>query len=98
LPEAWRDELALAPHTRLRWFDDERPRRVAQQGQQVALLREGDPALVLCRTNLRAAPALEFIAGHVAFIVRELPGLRAEREQLELCRPLVKARLLEVAP
>jgi hypothetical protein len=93
LSPLWLDELALTPETRLGWSSWGAPLVVSREGDH-AVLRRDDPSQVLCKVSARAMAALAFIAEHRFFLVRELPGLRADDERLELCRPLVEFRLL----
>jgi len=97
LSPIWYDELALAPDTRLGWAGWVSPLGVGQEEGRALLLRHADPPQVLCRTASRARDALEFIARHRFFLVRELPGLPSDRARLELCEPLVKFRILNLA-
>jgi len=97
LSPIWSDELALAPDTRLGWAGWVSPLGVGQEAGRALLLRHADPPQVLCRTDARASAALEFIARHRFFLVRELPGLCSDRARLELCEPLVKFRILTLA-
>jgi hypothetical protein len=97
LSRIWFDELALAPHTRLGWAGWIAPLAVGQEQGRALLLRHADPPQVLCRTDARARAALEFIARHRFFLVRELPGLGSDRARLELCEPLVKFQILSLA-
>lgn len=94
LSPLWLDELALTPGTRLGWSSWDTPLVTAREEGHALLLRRQDPPQVLCKVSARAMAALAFIAEHRFFLVRELPGLRADAERLELCRPLVKFRLL----
>jgi hypothetical protein len=97
LSPIWFDELALAPDTRLGWAGWISPLAVGQEQDRALLLRHAAPPQVLCRTDARARDALEFIARHRFFLVRELPGLGSDRARLELCEPLVKFRILNLA-
>jgi hypothetical protein len=97
LSPIWFDELALAPDTRLGWAGWIAPLAVTEQQGRAVLLRHADSPQVLCRTDARARAALEFIARHHFFLVRELPGLGSDRARLELCEPLVKFRILHLA-
>jgi hypothetical protein len=97
LSPIWSDELALAPDTRLAWAGWVSPLGVVQEEGRALLLRHADPPQVLCRADARARAALEFIARHRFFLVRELPGLSSDRARLELCEPLVKFRILNLA-
>jgi len=96
--QEWFDELWLAPATRLAHLDDAEPLSVSVEAERALLRSASTPARVLCRVNLRARAALEFIAEHPSFLIRELPGLADSGERLELCRPLVKFQVLRLIP
>jgi hypothetical protein len=96
LPPVWRDAECLEPASLLRWPPASDVLKPALEGGR-ALLRRGDAAEVLCRASARALPALEFMAHHPRFLVRELPGLRTPEEQLSLVEPLVRHHVLCLA-
>jgi hypothetical protein len=95
IPDVWFDSLCVRADTRLlrRRGSDVFS---AQTEEEHALLFRGGTELV-CRSSARAFEALEFMARHSCFLVRELPRLRAPDEQLALCRPLVRYGILRLA-
>jgi len=97
ISSAWYDDRAVAASTRVRLGRWRRPLalRTRDGMAEVAVLR--DPPVVLCRTGLVAEPALRLLMSGESFHVRELPGLD-EEEKIALCRTLVQARVLQVAP
>jgi hypothetical protein len=98
LPDVWYNERCLRPQTRLARCDPHERFHVELHADRAALVRERVQPELVCRTNLRAAPALEFIARHPMFLVRELGGLRGDPERVTLLAPLVEFGILEIAP
>ena len=94
IPDVWFDSLCVRADTRLlrRRGSDVFS---AQSEQEHALLLRGGTELV-CRASARALEALEFMARHTCFLVRELPRLKSPDEQLALCRPLVRYGILRL--
>jgi hypothetical protein len=95
LPPVWRDAECLEPSSLLRWPRASAVLKAALEDGR-ALLQRG-AAEVVCRASARALPALEFVARHPRFLVRELPGLRTPVEQLSLVQPLVRHQVLCLA-
>jgi hypothetical protein len=98
LSSHWSDELSLKPATRLAQAVHALPLRVETEENHARLVHAGSREQLVCRTPKRCADALRFIASERCFLVRELPGLRVDRERIELCRPLVKFGILRLAP
>jgi hypothetical protein len=98
LSRSWSDELSLHATTRLAQSAHALPLRVETEPEHARLVHAGSPEQLVCRTPKRCADALRFIASERCFLVRELPGLRLDRERIELCRPLVKFGILRLAP
>jgi hypothetical protein len=94
IPDVWFDSLCVRADTRLlrRRGSDVFTARVEQEH---ALLFRGGTELV-CRASARALEALELMARHTCFLVRELPRLKSPDEQLALCRPLVRYGVLRI--
>lgn len=94
IPDVWFDSLCLRADTRLlrRRGSDVFSVRIEQE--RALLLRGGEE--LVCRASARAFDALEFVARHPCFLVRELPRLKAPHEQLALCRPLVRYGILRI--
>ncbi|MEY4547908.1 MAG: hypothetical protein RL685_4103 [Pseudomonadota bacterium] len=67
-----------------------------REATRVHLVMAAEPGQRLCSTELRAQPALEFIAQHREFLVRELPQLRSTAERLLLIQPLVHCHILQL--
>lgn len=97
LPTAWFDERHLAANTRLARTAEFPELIVRPSGDRVELVHVAADPIVVCRTSIRAAPALRFIAAERVFLLRELPELSAA-DRIQLCQPLVKYRVLRVAP
>jgi hypothetical protein len=97
LPDVWYDERCLRMHTCIVRPDSSDRFSVDLDGSDARLVRTREAPQVVCRTSLRARPALDFIAAHPVFLVRELPGLASQREHLELIRPLVEFGILRIA-
>src|SRR5262245_30634822 len=74
LSDLWQDHLAVSRSTRLRRPERDGPVDVSLEGSRAVLMRSGEPPVVLCRVDVRAEPALRFIAREPSFLVRELPG------------------------
>lgn len=91
----WDDWVDLRGDTRLRRSAADGVLRVVSGGDSCTLAH-GTPAAVLCRVGRRGEAALEFIARHRQFFVRELPGL-APADQLTLVTPLVQYGILHRA-
>jgi len=97
LPEVWHNERILRPDTRL-VRPNARDSLLAREDEgKATLVRARSGQEVLCRTSLRALPALEFIARHKTFFVRELPGLTSDAERIALLSPLVQFDILNLA-
>lgn len=87
LSELWSDAAAVTSSSRVTHAVEGLFCRESRE--RVELVRALDEQVV-CRTGLRAANALSFIARKALFLVRELPDLNGEDEQLKLVRPLVQ--------
>jgi hypothetical protein len=100
IPDVWYDSLCLSAETRLSHRRNT-DAFVTEQCAPHALLfrREGKhgEAELVCRASARTLPALDFIAAHRRFLIRELPDLNTDAERLTLCRPLVRYGILTVA-
>jgi len=96
LPSVWHDDLAVALETRLGWAPSLVRLSVDVQGERARLIEDGEPLGLLCRASLFARPALEFIARHRFFHVRELPHLGRPERAVQLVRPLVRCGVLQV--
>jgi hypothetical protein len=96
LPEVWDDSRCLRPLTRLCRGAARDVFYVELDDSYAHLHRDGSRQL-LCRVNRRARNALEFIASHDSFLVRELPGLRSLEECIALVSPLVRFGILRIA-
>jgi hypothetical protein len=97
LPSTWRDWECLHPAAELRWRrQDDTLSVMAAEGRVQLLCGRGSPEVV-CRVNARAREALEFIAQHPRFLLRELPGLRTPAERIALVRPLVRHAFLRLS-
>jgi hypothetical protein len=97
LPDVWHNERCLRADTRL-VHADQAPLSAECSESQALLWRERRERQVVCRASLRARAALEFIAAHRRFLLREVPGLRSLRETLTLVGPLVQWDILNIAP
>lgn len=97
LPAAWFDELHLQSHTRLRGDRKLGRLRAEANGAHAQLVTERARASVVCRTSGNGYAALRFIADHSTFLLRELPGL-SDGDRVRLCQPLVRFRILHIAP
>lgn len=97
LPDVWHNERCLRPDTRLVHADGARL-TVELSEAQALLWREREPRQVVCRASRRAAAALEFIAAHPRFLLREIIGLRDACEQAALVAPLVRWDILSISP
>jgi hypothetical protein len=97
LPDVWHNERCLRPDTRLVHADGARFSVQTSDGQAL-LWRERNPRQIVCRASSRAVKALEFIADHPRFLLREVSGLRSAAEQLALVAPLVRWDILNIAP
>jgi hypothetical protein len=97
LPTVWRDWECLHPAAELRWRRQDDLLTVTVADRRAQLLRGSGNPEVVCRVNARARPALEFIARHPRFLVRELPGLRTPAERVALVRPLVRHGFLRLS-
>jgi hypothetical protein len=97
LASAWFDELHLRSHTRLRRSRALAVLEVQSEAGRAVLSSMQTPPVVLCRASLKAEAALRFVAEQRTFLVRELPAL-SDAERIALCQPLVKFRMLSVAP
>lgn len=95
LPRVWNDWEDLQSETRLRRTNKFSPMAVVINGD-VATLRGGIPAQLICRTPPVATDALRFVADHACFLIRELPGLKPTA-RLGLVRPLVRYGVLHLA-
>ncbi len=98
LPDVWHNDRCLRSHTRLVRPDVREVFRVEREATRAVLVRERPQRQIVCRTSLRAAPALEFIAQHPTFFVRELSGVRSDAERRTLLAPLVSFGVLDIAP
>jgi hypothetical protein len=98
LSSLWRDELLLAPDTRLARARAGEALAVRCAGGWAELVRGAEPAALLCRASARAQAALGFIAAQRQFLLRELPGLASDAERISLVQPLVRYGILRVAP
>lgn len=96
IPEVWSDEVHLKPQSRLRWSRDVSGFEVSEREGRAILCSAETEVREYCRVNLRAGGALRFIANNRDFLVRELPGLADSDEQMALCHPLVRYRVLEI--
>lgn len=97
MPAVWYDSECLKDETRLGYRHRSDVFHVCDEPRRAQLLRgTGRPELV-CTANRRARGALEFVASHRRFLVRELPGLRGPEERVALCRPLVRYGILRIA-
>lgn len=92
----WFDETAVRPGTRVAWSLALAQLTVRTADQRVELLEVSAEPRVLCRTALRARSALEFIALHRFFHVRELPLAGRTADALVLARTLVQHSVLIV--
>jgi len=97
LSSAWQDELFLNERTRLAPLPLFQRWEIRTQANAVSLVWLGETLITLCTVSRRGQPALEFIARERSFLLRELPGLAAA-ERIDLCRPLVAARVLRIVP
>jgi hypothetical protein len=98
LADDWFDDRCLSPTTRLACAEELAPLRVSLEDQRAVLRQDNEPDRVLCRVNGRARAALEFMVEQRLFLIRELPGLASVSESLDLCRPLVRCRVLRLVP
>ena len=98
LSPLWRDELSLAPQSRVARGSDWAPFTVRVEAGRAVLYGGPPPQSVLCRTNARAETALRFIAAEPRFLVREVPGLAHPEERIALLSPLVQLRIFTLAP
>jgi hypothetical protein len=97
LPDVWFDERCLQPDSRLIRADVRQTFSVQLEPTRAALVRERETREVVCRTSLRARPALEFIARHPRFLLREIGGLASHDERVRLVAPLVEYEVLKLA-
>jgi hypothetical protein len=100
IPDVWYDSLCLSAETRLSHRRGADAFATEQQTAHALLFRrEGEhgKAELVCRASARALRALDFIAAHRRFLIRELPALNTDAERLTLCRPLVRYGILTVA-
>jgi hypothetical protein len=95
LPDVWYDERCLHPDSRLTRPDPQQTFSVELEPTRAVLVR--DTSEVVCRTSSRARPALEFIARHPRFLLRELAGLASDDERVRLVAPLVEYGVLKLA-
>lgn len=97
LPWVWDDSRFVRDCIRVKHSRYLQPGTYLEQdAARVHLMLGGEPRQLLCSSELRAQPALEFISGHSEFLVRELPALRNAAERLRLIRPLVHCHLLQL--
>ncbi|WP_437959891.1 hypothetical protein WME76_09740 [Sorangium sp. So ce119] len=97
ISDAWRDELAVTPDTRVIRVKFGRPIFVRVEQDHAELVWSLEPPRVLLRVDAWARDALQFLVDCDHFYVRELPGL-GDAERVALCRPLVKGEILRIAP
>lgn len=97
LPGVWFDAESLQPDTRLGRRRPADVLSVDMDGDRAVLLRGEESPEVVCRVSVRGRHALEFLAAHPRFMVRELPGLSTPAESVALCRPLVRYGILRIA-
>jgi len=97
LPWVWEDAQFVRVDSRIKHSRRFRGgTRIEHDATRVHLVNDPS-AQRLCSVEHRARPALEFIAQHKEFLVRELPGLRSTAERLALVQPLVRHHILDLA-
>ncbi len=94
IPDVWFDSLCLRSDTRLRRRSGSDVFSAQLEREHALLFRAGTE--LVCRASARAFDALELMARHPCFLVRELPRLKSPDEQLALCRPLVRYGVLRI--
>jgi hypothetical protein len=97
LPSVWDDSECQRPAMRLRRRRASDVFCVELEADRALLFRANAARELVCRVNLRARSALEFIATHPWFLIRELPGLKTSQERIELTRPLVRYGIVRIA-
>jgi hypothetical protein len=96
IPAVWYDSECLSEETRLGYRHRGDVLQANAEAHRAQLWRGTARPELVCAASQRAYAALEFMATHRRFLVRELPGLRGPEERLALCRPLVRYGILRI--
>jgi hypothetical protein len=98
LSPLWNDPASITCATRVLRVTFGRPFDVRIEGDSAALVLLREPPMVMLRAEACARVALELVTRLDTFYVRELAGLRADTDRVDLARALVQVGVLRIAP